>query len=283
MLASRSHVRGFRRSVVHVVAAFAPVAGCDLLDQTRVIRNPPACDSSEPDGCFPPAEICPEELPKPGAECTTEGQSCDYDTGNTSETRTVCQGGRWTFHAVTVNPPAYDPCPTTLPQDDAPCHVSPDEECYFDGACGPQTYYAFCNGGRWAVAPLSCNPPECGVDTDCACPEDAPPAGNPCDLPADTVCTYLYCDEFPTQSATCVDGFWEITYTSCNPPPPECGVDIDCECPEEPPVSGGLCQLPTSEPCYYGDCFGGPTIDAQCVNGLWEVGHISCNPPPSEE
>ena len=65
--------------------------------------------------------------------------------------------------------------------------------------------------------------------------------------------------------------------SSCNPP----SWTGPGECPSEPPRAGDPCQGELE--CSYDSCSNPENVsDARCVDGQWEVGSASCNPPPPE-
>ena len=62
---------------------------------------------------------------------------------------------------------------------------------------------------------------------------------------------------------------------SVNPPPP---IPVECEA-ERLPMNDEPCAT-EGDTCTGGDCFGSPTMFAECVDGSWRVSEAPCNPPP---
>lgn len=111
-----------------------------------------------------------------------------------------------------ANPP-YVPCPTALPEDGGPCE--PDEyagdyACFIPDPCGDGAdVSASCTGGKWVVADIECQ---------CVCPEWVPKHGDSCNPCYVDSCYWGGCRDDLKHYASCVDGVWETTYTSCFPP-----------------------------------------------------------------
>jgi len=108
-------------------------------------------------------------------------------------------------------------------------------------------------------------------DAGAGCPSTPPTSGTACGLADGAECQY---------AATSACGVPEIFFCSrgqwsqaiVNPPPPIC--------PATQPTVGDSCCLPGTITCPYGDCFGHPTSEFQCLNGSWIVTRPTCNPPP---
>jgi hypothetical protein len=77
------------------------------------------------------------------------------------------------------------------------------------------------------------------------CPTPEPSTGQWCSYTG-PACTYGDCYGTPTVYATCVNGAWQVSQASCNPPP--------YQCPEEEPPIGNAC-MPIGAACAYS--FGG--------------------------
>jgi hypothetical protein len=121
--------------------------------------------------------------------------------------------------------------------------------------------------------------PGCSGDTlglEKSCPATAPSEGASCNY-SGPACNYDPCASYPTKTATCKDGRWRVSITSCNPPPPEVTV-----CPVEQPVSGAYCNY-SGPACEYDLCAGVATTTATCDAAAWTVIHATCNPPPPED
>jgi hypothetical protein len=128
-------------------------------------------------------------------------------------------------------------CPETLPAHRGGCDAP--GQCTYVDECG-FPLVASCDGeGFWSIeAQISCNPPPPDP------PPDPPPATCPTTQPTPGTACYdstLYCTygegEFgcPGPEAVCLpDGTWEVYETSCNPPPPECPLDL--------PAAGEVCE-----------------------------------------
>jgi hypothetical protein len=123
------------------------------------------------------------------------------------------------------------------------------------------------------------NPPLCedehtaGCMPAVDCRDLAPEPGAPCATEGES-CTYEYCAS-AYESATCVDGTWQLEEAPpCNPPEHN-------ECPDAPPQEGTPCDADVS--CGYDSCNGADGVsDATCLDGTWQIGYASCNPPPPE-
>jgi len=118
---------------------------------------------------------------------------------------------------------------------------------------------------------VSVNPP---YPSPYQCPSTAPVHGAAC-RPAGTACEYDVPCSF-RQSATCVDGVWNVTpggpsTGSCNPPFP-------MACPSVQPVEGTPCNLVLGA-CPYVDRSGCAST-ATCNSGVWAITFEICNPPP---
>lgn len=105
-----------------------------------------------------------------------------------------------------------------------------------------------------------------------ACPATRPADGSACTTAQR--CTYGDCGGSPTSEATCENGRWTSYEVSCNPPPPVC--------PEARPVDGAGCDVAETQTCSYDDCYGTPSTQARCLDGVWQVQRMSCNPPPPQ-
>jgi len=137
----------------------------------------------------------------------------------------------------------------------------------------------------------------CGGKTDAEVSSNRPPAnsslaqGDAEDrLPPVLPETALPCEGTPPSSNTdacrgpiwrCVDGEWEQSYLSCNPPFPP---PIET-CPESPAEIGTPCgDDPPGLSCEYDYCYG-KTPMRRCneSTALWEYIPVpTCNPPPPE-
>jgi hypothetical protein len=84
------------------------------------------------------------------------------------------------------------------------------------------------------------NPPYLPPDTVCPL---SPPGGGVCNYQGPT-CGYYECYGRPTTTATCLNGLWSVSMSSCNPPPPP-----PEPCPVVLPQAGSYCN-------YVGDACG---------------------------
>jgi hypothetical protein len=277
-----SRTASFRRSVVSVAAAFAAAPGCSLDHSPGGgVMNPPTCDEQPgASGCIPPVECSSAAPPEEGAPCSRDGASCTYDSCQTPDGigEAVCSDGRWELLEVSCNPPLQD-CPAEQPAEGAPCDVADTEFCGYGDCYGVSVIDAYCEEGAWRIYESSCNPPELG------CPDEPPARGDFCDISLDTVCEYGDCYGEPTATATCVsqlidDGdvayVWDVSETTCNPPP------VEVECPVEAPEASTPCAYVGDEPCGYYDCSGTPSLVAECIGGMWQTREMTCNPPEFE-
>ena len=211
--------------------------------------------------CNPPPVECPATEPTPGAACDSSLQECNYgDCYGSPTTFASCVDGKWAISDRSCNPPPVE-CPAETPTAGAACDASL-QDCSYGDCYGSPTKFASCVDGKWDIAEMSCNPP--AVE----CPAETPTAGAACDASLQD-CGYGDCYGSPTTSASCVDGTWQVSVMSCNPPMPP-------PCPDEKP--SGECFV-EAQKCNYGDCAGSPTIFATCTDGTWSVVQRSCNPP----
>ncbi len=163
-------------------------------------------------------------------------------------------------------------CDDAPPTEGSPCENEDLTCAYEDGSCGPQSpLEATCRGGRWEFARSSCNPPGPPLTEDC--PSEAPADVTPCAVSEEEQCTYGDCFGSPVFGATCKNELWQVSEWSCNPPAPEC--------PNEQPTAGAGCAG-VVEACFYGDCYGVPTVEAKCTANGWQIVETTCNPPPPE-
>lgn len=235
--------RSFRRSVVQVVSAFTPLLGAGCdLFEVTEVTRNPP--HCEPYPACVPAPECPAELPEARDLCDAPGQACAYETGEA-----VCVEGQW---RVQEAPP--ESCPDALPEHGEACRVPEELDCDF--SCES----ARCIDGKWQALAVECNPPPM-LETEC--PEALPQDQDGCyyEGPA---CAYP-----EGHSAECVDYSWQVSQP------------LPAACPEQVPVDGEAC-VALEEACAYGDCYGVPTITADCVESVWQVAERSCNPPPLE-
>jgi len=146
-------------------------------------------------------------------------------------------------------------------------------------ACGGQVTLEGGPGDKVSVS----NPPSLPPDVPLpeGCPSSVPEDGAPCN-PATSYCYYgdepcegsgeghdAYCDADTAR--------WDVTpsWTSCNPPPPDCPADM--------PNQGAPCDSEVNwETCYYYDYDCGIDVWAECLGDAWQVPGIDCNPPPPE-
>lgn len=252
-LASRR--RTFRASVVSVAAAFAPSAGCHEEPEARDIGNPP-CTSG---GCVPAPTECPAVEPSAGGSCDlANGDSCSY-----GERTVSCRGNTWHV-AAPLDAAVEAACPVDEPRANEPCSQPESLDCSYRPCNGLPSLSARCSEGRWSLAESSCNPPYM------PCPEEPPVVDTTCTLwgTPEKLCSYP-ADDAGVAPVTyeCATGVWHKL------PAPVC--------PTLAPVAGAACA-PLAAPCKYGDCYGVPTIQAECVESAWQVAEQTCNPPPIE-
>jgi hypothetical protein len=102
------------------------------------------------------------------------------------------------------------------------------------------------------------------------CPTSPPASGSACDIASDIQCSYG--NPCAPEIASCEMGTWH--YLIVNPP-----AQI---CPQTPPTEGTKCDTCGPSICQYGGCWdAGPNgpMGRQCVNGVWGLLAMSCNPP----
>jgi hypothetical protein len=230
--------RPLRSSVVRVIAAFAPLAGC--ADEPGLISNPPNYPPTCVDapGCVPPLQAIDSGLARDAAR---EGGDGALDARDTS-------------------------CPTSQPADDAPCALAADKVCEYGSCGGMPTGEARCKGGRWEVLISTCNPPFL------PCPDAEPTPDTACERGwGPPLCTYGECDGGAAATFTCEDARWQVT-RHC---------PASDACPAQQPADQSPCSSPGAR-CEYGDCYGYPTVLADCVTNSWRVAQLSCNPPPPD-
>jgi len=121
------------------------------------------------------------------------------------------------------------------------------------GSAGSEAGGAGTGGG----APVIQNPPS--VTT--VCPTAQPGQGMYCDY-SGAPCLYNGCG---STTATCTNNLWELSYGSCNPPPP-----VETTCPPVEPSGGAYCNY-QGPPCAYEH---GDTIDGGDCNA--SVTYVQC-------
>jgi hypothetical protein len=157
------------------------------------------------------------------------------------------------------------------PQPGSACATT--DTCSYDW-CGASNVTATCVDGAWEVQYGStCNPPppqECPVTA---------PYGQGC-WEAGVVCTYS--DECGNPfEATCDGATWQVGEpgTSCNPPPPECPLELPTAglaCPDPAPAIG----CPYEVPSVCGTLFVVASCVADAFGGTaWTVEGDTCMPP----
>ena len=170
---------------------------------------------------------------------------------------------------VITNPPGTEAgCPTRPPTPGDDCRAT--DRCTYarDPSC---TLVTECITGAWRASfegICAAPPPEC--------PKALPGKSTPCyEIGAE--CTYPLDDGCGGELlAMCnAEAKWEILDVSppCNPP----------ACPADVPTNGAPCDL--SPACTYAIDVGcGPeSVDAECVDEVWQVEPIgTCNPPPPD-
>ncbi|EYF00378.1 hypothetical protein [Chondromyces apiculatus] len=115
--------------------------------------------------------------------------------------------------------PTEEGCPETAPPDGLPC-AEVNLNCYYPDSSCPE-FTTQCNSeGRWETSDVivSCNPPEPDW-----CPAEMPMQGTPCSAPEGIECTYMTptgCGDMESY-ATCHEGAWVVSLTTCNPPSPD--------------------------------------------------------------
>jgi hypothetical protein len=263
--------RPLRASVVHVIAAFAPIAACsDLLDLSEqdTQHNPPRCATPQSVGCIAPPEWedAGEETAAPDATLP-DAAIVDASPRDASATATDATA------ALDAVAPDTE-CPALPPIGGGACARPESQSCSYGPFCGSfPTRSANCRNGGWVMSQTSCNPPPP------QCPEAAPTEGAGCDPGrGPNRCDYGRCDGGTAEVFECslaTDGgaptgaSWHLVQ--------RCGLPV---CPSGRPVHNTACDLPTGSRCNYGLCEGQPVTVAHCMSGLWSVAHGSCNPPP---
>jgi hypothetical protein len=155
-------------------------------------------------------------------------------------------------------------CPESAPEIGSSCEEDGLSCNYGEESCGIPIYRT-CMGEVWDRAPtVACNPPPP------ECPAEVPKAGSACEERGKT-CNY---DTTGCPSVvTCGDdGTWsEPISPACNPPPPECPVEM--------PKAGSACAEP-GKTCNY-DATSCPALVSCGDDGTWsEPISPACNPPP---
>lgn len=305
--------RALRAPIVITVAGAGMLLGTTGCDS----ENENECGGDV--ACNPPSAECPTNEPNASDGCDS-GLVCKYGDCGGVPTRTfTCKGGAWEVMEMSCNPPPPE-CPAEVPAAESACNLPSFRECGYDFCMGMThlpTTSARCIDGQWNVQHGACNPPppECPAERPAAgsactlpngfecgfgecngepidkayctngawsfaygdpcvpqCPEGAPAADSGCDN-AGQECRYGDCYGEPTITAQCTDGAWSVAERTCNPPAPTC--------PEATPAADSACDIVGQE-CTYGDCYGEPTIFAQCTQMGWSIAERTCNPPPPE-
>jgi hypothetical protein len=163
-------------------------------------------------------------------------------------------------------------CPTTAPKAGSPC-TFPDISCSFQGDPEKCKDLLFeCTNLQWHVT----------ITDHCAskqCPVNRPMNGMPCSLVSGSHCEYKNGDCCPADSATCLDGQWNVAFVSCNPPAPP-------PCPNEIPADMSDCKPATTcgytvQTCSYELCPDGTAqVLASCNGVKWQLSKQSCAPSP---
>ena len=164
----------------------------------------------------PPPETCPEQPPEQGAPCGDLTLECDYDSCTNAR---GAEGARCVDYAWQVdeeyscNPPPPDLCPEQLPAAGTGCELEGQACRYGDSAeliaeCVDLTWEVRCDEGQ----------EDCQLPS--GCPLMPPSQDAPCSHVGDT-CGYYECAGAPTLTADCVNGSWQTTERTCNPPPVE--------------------------------------------------------------
>lgn len=244
--------RTLRTSVVRVIAAFAPLAGCSDFHQPEdPIGNPPPPNCAEGStGCVP---VVTENPPPPVVDATNPpppSRDAGWDSGPDAD-------------AGDGNVPKT--CPAQEPSTGGACAVPPNSGCTYGPFCESRpTHQAECVQGKWQIYVSTCNPPAI------PCPENAPTEGASCERGfGPPRCSYGTCDGgVVAASFECAASRWSVVE--------RCGVPA---CPKDTPASGAPCSY-AGPACGYGNCSGAPTIHASCTQGAWSLQHVSCNPPP---
>ncbi len=136
------------------------------------------------------------------------------------------------------------------------------------------------------------------------CPTAVPEHGSVCTFPAGVMCS-LPGPSCPPYNASynfmCLEGRWQVSETTCNPPPPDVldvstvdATDADAPdgdasdaaggaCPMVGPAVGDACARTDPAPCSYTvPCPGNLPITLQfvCARDIWQsVSGAACNPP----
>lgn len=273
-----SQRRVFRASVVSVTAAFAPALGC-VSDATPSYNNPPYDCAFDPLGCAPmvgpdAGEQCPSTAtPVSGSACEGVPDSgCLYGPDFA-----LCEDGGWRVERVKLDGGAGEGgvgeggtndarCPERSPSLGSACSVPASLACDYDRCYGAHpTVSARCEAGKWALLHTSCNPPSV------PCPEAQPAPGIACENSwGGSICSYGACDTGGSAATlACIANTW-TTAGEC-----------PSACPTAEPTTGTACWH-VGDPCRYGDCYGAPTISADCREGKWQVSEATCNPPAPE-
>ena len=259
--------RPLRASVVHVVAAFAPLVGCsDALDVDNwmTTTNPPpipSCEVSKVPGCVPGVA---------SHDAALDAGAGDASTNDATRPDSTVPDALTPMDAVVAEP--Y--CPASAPLQGSACATA--ETCYYGPNCDTRpTRTARCSNARWDIIESTCNPPPI------ACPDAAPAEDATCS-PGFGVsrCNYGSCD-----------GGAELTYecsASCNALTQECSastwkVAARCGtqvCPRDKPLKDTACFHPPGATCGYDLCSGAPSSIATCTSNGWSISQVSCNPPP---
>ena len=271
----RFATRSLRTSVVRVVAAFAPLAGCSdshepMSEHTINPPAPPCWESSS--GCVPAVT---ENPPPPVLDATTPPPvPYHYDANPPSIDPTkpvsLFRDAGWDSGPV-PEPPAdanvSTTCPAQEPATGSACDVPPAFGCSYGPLCDSRpTHQAECVQGKWQIYVSTCNPPPI------PCPANAPTEGASCERGfGPPRCSYGTCDGgVAAASFECTASRWSVIE--------RCGVPA---CPTDTPVSGAWCSY-AGPACGYGHCSGAPTVYASCTQGAWSLQRVSCNPPPPD-
>jgi hypothetical protein len=217
-----------------------------------------------------PDRVCPATFPSIGAGCSYTGPACTYgDCGGTPTQSVSCVKGVWEGWESTCNPPVPDTvCPAAFPTLGSGCSYT-GPACTYGDCSGSPTQSASCVSGVWEGWTTSCNPPPPPPPPDTVCPSDTPISGTYCNYVGPD-CTYGDCYGEATEYARCTGNAWTVTTASCNPPPPDCPLDL--------PQNGAACSTSGMCPYPWNSC--GTLVYATCDGDTWQVDLGGCDPYP---